>query len=61
MSDNEDQTAMDRFRVESLERRLEQRERIISEMQSSTSWRLTRPVRWLKERWLALRNTRRRN
>ena len=40
------------IRQQELQARLAQKEQQIEEMLNSTSWRLTSPVRWLKERFL---------
>ena len=51
------QAAKDRFQAANDRYRLEQANRRLEEMQNSTSWRLTRPVRWLKETWRAIRSS----
>jgi glycosyltransferase involved in cell wall biosynthesis len=50
------QAANDRYRLEVAIKRLEQANRRLDELRASTSWRLTRPVRWLKETWQAIRS-----
>ena len=43
------------IRQQELQARLAQKEQQLEEMLGSTSWRLTSPIRWLKERLLKLK------
>jgi hypothetical protein len=51
-----DQITSYRQQLEAMDARIDRRDAKIEEMLNSTSWRIAAPVRWIKQRWLDIKD-----